>query len=787
MMRPLEDTLINFYKWDLLVRLRQLSDKHHPHIRLLPQPARWPQRSALVLSLCALALSSALALAADEVSPAADLVAASSDVETAAIRAIAAGRSLIDDRITPAPARVSVYIGQNQASVLMQSLEVTIDQAEPLRIGFSQPIATALADSYGLIRVGRFTLPQGIHNAHAHLSYVDRYAETPKTLELDWDGAIDRQPGELSIEISLKRNLSASSAKIDVAQWQLIAQKESWLDRAVRGIQRRNSVISLFHPGERQDPIGRYAKYLSALGKPEAALFELQGLARSNDPNLLPVAYWQQLADAYRKANLLDDASAICDRLKALGGDKQDIAMERLHLAQAEYSRGNLRRAQSLLLLARADVPPIQALNWRFAYAQVLFAQNKVAEATDLLKTQDSDYISALRYMNEPVESIRETGYNRYNFAVELLKRGEEQRGLSWLDLVGRLTSNDEQMLALRDKANLTLGWHFLKDKQGKTALGILGRVRETGPFSDAALLGIGWSELVPAGDTHWRSRLSLESKSSPEYVMDLNPVMRHSLTQLKVLEPELHGEVGPRRFSKDTPPSNRTEGLQRALQLWSLLLDQHSDSPASEEAALAVGYAYDQLHDQARARDAYLQAVQKMELAQARLSEAANAIQAGALTEQLAKAHNAFDLFQVLGHFGFAADTLDHGFYAALNRYRANARMIEAIDSIETQLPNLPAAVAESTPSDTSSDPAIAALLAYTPAPIDSAALLAQLDELKQALIDEQQTAAKKLDATALSLIDRQQQVLKTYLKAAYFSAARLQDNRPASDRLGP
>ena len=50
-------------------------------------------------------------------------------------------------------------------------------------------------------------------------------------------------------------------------------------------------------------------------------------------------------------------------------------------------------------------------------------------------------------------------------------------------------------MTSLRDKANLALGYAFLQDDQPLAAKPALQRVRLEGPFSNKALLGVGWAD----------------------------------------------------------------------------------------------------------------------------------------------------------------------------------------------------------------------------------------------------------------------------------------------------
>jgi len=60
---------------------------------------------------------------------------------------------------------------------------------------------------------------------------------------------------------------------------------------------------------------------------------------------------------------------------------------------------------------------------------------------------------------------------------------------------VGELSAPQPEMLALRDRANLALGFAYLQANKPDKALPILQRVRLNGPYSNKALLGVGWAQ----------------------------------------------------------------------------------------------------------------------------------------------------------------------------------------------------------------------------------------------------------------------------------------------------
>ena len=63
------------------------------------------------------------------------------------------------------------------------------------------------------------------------------------------------------------------------------------------------------------------------------------------------------------------------------------------------------------------------------------------------------------------------------------------------LNDLGEMNPYNDELTALRDKANLALGYALLQDGQSRAAKAPLQRVRLEGPFSNKALLGVGWAD----------------------------------------------------------------------------------------------------------------------------------------------------------------------------------------------------------------------------------------------------------------------------------------------------
>jgi tetratricopeptide (TPR) repeat protein len=86
-------------------------------------------------------------------------------------------------------------------------------------------------------------------------------------------------------------------------------------------------------------------------------------------------------------------------------------------------------------------------------------------------------------------------GFSSYNMGIALIRDGKEHSGREYLDKAGRVEKSDEATLSIKDKANLVLGEKLMADKDYESAKSVLDRVRIDGPFSNRALLGSGWAD----------------------------------------------------------------------------------------------------------------------------------------------------------------------------------------------------------------------------------------------------------------------------------------------------
>ena len=196
------------------------------------------------------------------------------------------------------------------------------------------------------------------------------------------------------------------------------------------------------------------------------------------------------------------------------------------HARDAELLRGGLylslgqhREAREIFerLLADASTPPqVRDQAW-FYLGKVLYAAGLFEEADRALRqstgTLSDDHeaerhlliAQGLMYRQRYDQAIAELSnwqgprywlaYGQFNLGVALVRVGERERGLALLESVGQLVTQWPELMALRDKANLAIGYAELQAGQPAAARLALDRVRLSGPLSSKALLGAGWAD----------------------------------------------------------------------------------------------------------------------------------------------------------------------------------------------------------------------------------------------------------------------------------------------------
>jgi hypothetical protein len=233
------------------------------------------------------------------------------------------------------------------------------------------------------------------------------------------------------------------------------------------------------------------------------------------------------------------------------------------YLAQVWYARGYLDKADEALRKIQGKLSPELEAEKDHLFANVLMYEGKFDEAIRLLVV----------WKGAPTWAA----YARFNLGVALVREKRLPDADPFLTAVGTMIADTPEMVALKDRANLALGFAYMQADQPAKARVALERVRLNGPYSNKALLGLGWADAA-LGD----------------YKAALNPWM------------ELRGRN---------------------------LLDA-----AVQESFLAVPYAFSKLGANAQSAEYYEGAVQSYDAESTRLDDAITRIQGGSLLEQVIK-----------------------------------------------------------------------------------------------------------------------------------------------------
>lgn len=259
------------------------------------------------------------------------------------------------------------------------------------------------------------------------------------------------------------------------------------------------------------------------------------------------------------------------------------------HIDDARFSLGDFelryrmhhRAGRAIRAVLEGDVDEAVRNDAAYRLARIHFQKGQMAEALEALQRiegripdamrDDMEFLRANVYLatGRPSDAIGILGeiqadqdlrpFVSYNLGIAMLQDGRRD-AFEQLDRAGRGSGGDPAAMAIRDKSNLVLGTVLLESGRYQEAKLYLDRVRLEGPFSTQALLSSGWA------DVH-------------------------------------------------------AENFERAVVPWRILADREVTDAATQEALLALPFAYGKLevHGRAalyygRALDTFGQEVDKLD-----------------------------------------------------------------------------------------------------------------------------------------------------------------------------
>jgi len=287
--------------------------------------------------------------------------------------------------------------------------------------------------------------------------------------------------------------------------------------------------------------------------------------------------------------------------------DEPELDSLYFHIDDARFSLGDFElryrmhhragRAITAVLEGAVDEPVRNDAAYRLA--RIHFQKNQMADATRALDRidgkvpesirDDIEFLRANVYLAEgrpadsidvlkPLQNSKSFGaFASYNLGIAYLQDGQRDAALNQLERAGRFATDDAAELAIRDKSNLVLGTILLEDGEYGRAAPFLNRVSLDGPFSNRALLSAGWASMS-------------------------------------------------------------TEDFQRAVVPWSILASREVTDRATQEAMLALPYAYGKLEVHGRAAVSYGKALDTFGAEVEKLSASIDSIREGEFLEALSR-----------------------------------------------------------------------------------------------------------------------------------------------------
>lgn len=344
------------------------------------------------------------------------------------------------------------------------------------------------------------------------------------------------------------------------------------------------------------------------------------------------------LAHAYERYGLPQQAR---DALHALLQDKQVPQRVRnrawLALARQQIAEGDTRQAKTeLQQVSKAESEQLKA-RWKQIRRRLIEARKQQDKTASVLAPV------AVRITSAKGANAR---FQQYNRAMAYLNNGKPELGLWLLNAVGTMhvRKGDANMAALRDRANLALGYYFLDAGQGATAEPVLERIRLKGPFSDPALLAMGWAELAPRGKVQRRASYAVipcagslpNPGNSPVPLLWLEwRTGVNTCTQQPYILRKIVRSFSQTNHKKDS----HAAALKRALIPWRVLANRSTRHQSVQEASLAIGYALESLHRNEAAFQAYKETVKRLEAEDKSQLKAVQDARDGSLIHALLKA----------------------------------------------------------------------------------------------------------------------------------------------------
>ena len=194
---------------------------------------------------------------------------------------------------------------------------------------------------------------------------------------------------------------------------------------------------------------------------------------QGNDPQLL-------LGSLYLSYGMEKDASGIFEPLLSAKTEPFVHDLAWFYVGRMRYLDGRYAEAVEAFKSISGSLPDAKQAERLHLMVNSYLHNGKYDDAIKILNSIDSEGI--WNY------------YSRYNLGIAFIRSNHIKEGISLLDQLNRMSPVNEEEYAVRDKANIALGYTEIHKDSAQDPIASFSRVRLNGPFSNQALLGLGWA-----------------------------------------------------------------------------------------------------------------------------------------------------------------------------------------------------------------------------------------------------------------------------------------------------
>ena len=218
--------------------------------------------------------------------------------------------------------------------------------------------------------------------------------------------------------------------------------------------------------------------------------------------------------------------------------------------------------------------------------------------------------------------------YADYNRGIALMQAGNTAEGTALLQAITAGNSPDAESATLRDRANVVLGYAQLRNHTGGNAVPLFSSVRSTGPYTNAALLGLGWALLAPSGNGKYAAQA--QDPAAPVRFQRMPVLLQPHLTD-DIAKLKLHTA-----YSLKAASPQEEQALRLALVPWMELIGRDPLDPAVQEGMIAIPYALNHVGAHEEANDRFMRAVRLLEALDAQIEVARQRVSGGQMIQAL-------------------------------------------------------------------------------------------------------------------------------------------------------